>query len=352
MDNARLAALKRLRLQGHNSRTVLFVGNDPAVVAMYRRLTADASTGYTVRGYYADADVADAPPGLTRLGDMTQLALLMKRERNDTIEHGYRSVDIMFCCLPLEDADTIKRVMDFCDGNVVRFFYLPRQGKEQEVRLVPGEFLGTAVYTARPEPLSRPFNRRLKRAFDIVVSCIVCVCIVPLLPVIALLIKVQSPGRIFFRQDRTGQNGKTFRCLKFRSMHESLEADRVQTTKRDSRKFPFGEFMRCTSIDELPQFLNVLRGDMSVVGPRPHMLYHTELYGQLIDKYMVRHFLKPGITGWAQVTGFRGETPELWQMEGRVRRDIWYIEHWSVWLDLKIFLMTIRSIVCPDRHAY
>jgi putative colanic acid biosynthesis UDP-glucose lipid carrier transferase len=135
-------------------------------------------------------------------------------------------------------------------------------------------------------------------------------------------------------------------------MHVNADADRVQATKHDPRKFPFGEFMRKTNLDELPQFFNVLKGDMSVVGPRPHMIFHTEKYSALIDKYMVRHFSKPGITGYAQVTGFRGETEELWQMEGRIRKDIWYIENWSMWLDIKIIFMTALSIVRPDKAAY
>ncbi len=333
-------------------RSVLFIGNDPAVAGMYRRLAANPSSGYTVRGYYADNDITDTPPGLQRIGDMAQLDEVMARTADNVIRGGHHRVDIAVCCLPAEDSETVRKIMDYCDRNVIRCYWLPCGDGEQPFRLVPCRFLDTAVYTARPEPLSRASNRRLKRAFDIAMSSVVCLCTMPLLPLVALLVKIQSPGPIFFRQDRTGQDGRTFRCLKFRSLHVNRDADRVQTTKDDPRKFPFGSFMRRTNIDELPQFLNVLRGDMSIVGPRPHMLYHTEMYGQLIDKYMVRHFLKPGITGWAQVTGFRGETPELWQMEGRIRRDIWYIEHWSLWLDVKIVLMTVRSMVFPDRHAY
>ena len=127
-------------------------------------------------------------------------------------------------------------------------------------------------------------------------------------------------------------------------MHVNKDADKVQATKDDPRKYPFGNFMRKANIDELPQFLNVLKGDMSIVGPRPHMLAHTEMYSHLIDKYMVRHFVKPGVTGWAQVTGYRGETKELWQMEGRVKRDIWYMEHWSIWLDIRIIWLTIKYL--------
>ena len=140
--------------------------------------------------------------------------------------------------------------------------------------------------------------------------------------------------------------------LKFRSMHMNKDADRLQATKDDPRKYPFGNFMRKSNIDELPQFLNVLKGDMSIVGPRPHMLAHTEQYSALIDQYMVRHFVKPGLTGWAQVTGFRGETKELWQMEGRVKRDIWYMENWSIWLDIRIIWLTAKTIFVHDKNAY
>ena len=163
---------------------------------------------------------------------------------------------------------------------------------------------------------------------------------------------MQSPGPIFFRQLRTGLDGHNFYCYKFRSMHVNKDADRLQATKDDPRKFPFGNFMRKTNIDELPQFWNVLLGNMSIVGPRPHMLAHTKQYERLIDKYMVRHFVKPGITGWAQVKGFRGETRELWQMEGRINCDIWYIQHWSIWLDIRIIWMTFKFFFKRDGNAY
>ena len=151
---------------------------------------------------------------------------------------------------------------------------------------------------------------------------------------------------------RTGLDGRTFNMYKFRSMHVNDDADTLQATKDDPRKYPFGDFMRKTNIDELPQLWNVLRGDMSIVGPRPHMLLHTEMYSQLINKYKVRLFVKPGMTGWAQVNGFRGETKELWQMEGRVKRDIWYMENWSIWLDIRIILLTMKLLFRHDRNAY
>ena len=169
---------------------------------------------------------------------------------------------------------------------------------------------------------------------------------------VAIVTKITSPGPVFFKQKRNGLNGKEFYCYKFRSMKVNRDADTVQATKDDPRKTKFGNFLRKSSIDELPQFINVLKGDMSVVGPRPHMLKHTEEYSALINKYMVRHFIKPGITGWAQVNGCRGETKELSQMEDRIRKDIWYVENWSFWLDLRIIYMTVRNAIHGEDNAY
>ncbi len=197
-----------------------------------------------------------------------------------------------------------------------------------------------------------PIGMFYKRCFDIVFSLVACVAIALFIPIIALIIKLQSRGPIFFVQDRTGKYGRTFRCLKFRTMRTNGECNIRQCTKHDPRVFPFGRFLRRTNLDELPQFFNVLMGDMSIVGPRPHMLYHTHYYSKRIPQYMSRHLVRPGITGWAQVTGFRGETSELWQMEERVRRDMWYINHWSLWLDLRIMVMTVKTIFVRDEMAY
>ena len=187
----------------------------------------------------------------------------------------------------------------------------------------------------RREPLELLENRMMKRGFDIICSLLFLCILFPIIYVIVgLAIKISSPGPVFFKQKRSGEDGREFWCYKFRSMRVNAQCDTLQATEHDPRKTRIGDLIRKTNVDELPQFINVLKGDMSLVGPRPHMLKHTEEYSHLINKYMVRHFVKPGITGWAQVTGFRGETKELWQMEGRVQRDIWYIEHWTFLLDL------------------
>ena len=346
-----LNILKYFRSKGLNSRTVIFVGNDPAVSEMYKMMTEDPSAGYVVKGYYADEDITKAPKGLKRIGTMKQLQELISSTMNDTINGAPSNIDEVFCCLSHKSPEIIN-IMHFCDKNVIHFYYLPLVFGEYKLHFDAQNFMGRTVYSNHIEPLSSISNRFIKRSFDIVVSGFACLCVLPFIPIIALIIKIQSPGPIFFKQARTGLNGDTFYCLKFRSMHVNKDADKAQATKNDPRKFAFGNFMRKTNIDEFPQFINVLKGDMSIVGPRPHMLHHTEVYGSLIDKYMVRHFSKPGITGWAQVTGYRGETKELWQMEERIRRDIWYIENWSFWLDIKIIFMTAKSIICPDKNAY
>ncbi len=347
-----LFILKTFRKKGYNSRTVLFVGNDPAVLEMYKMLTEDPTAGYHVLGYYADQKIANAPEEFQHIGSIQQLNKFMDDTLTNTLNGNPIGLKEIFCCLSHNDSDEIVRIIRFCDKNIVHFCYLPRQFGEYKLHLDPQVFMGKTIYSNHIEPLTIGANRLKKRIFDLVLSSIACLCILPFFPFIALIIKIQSPGPIFFCQQRTGLNGRTFLCLKFRSMHVNKDADKAQATKDDPRKFAFGNFMRKTNIDEFPQFLNVLKGDMSIVGPRPHMLHHTEVYGTLIDKYMVRHFSKPGITGWAQVTGYRGETKELWQMEERIRRDIWYIENWSFWLDIRIILMTAKSIVMPDKNAY
>ena len=210
---------------------------------------------------------------------------------------------------------------------------------------------GTSAVTLQTSPLEDFDNAALKRGCDLIVSAGLLIFVFPFVYLIfGTLIKLSSPGPIFFRQKRSGLNGKEFDCYKFRSMRVNADSDSKQATEHDPRKTRIGDFMRRTNIDELPQLINVFLGDMSLVGPRPHMLKHTEEYSALIDKYMMRHFVRPGITGWAQVTGFRGETKELWQMEGRVKKDIWYIEHWNFALDLWIMIQTV--LTTRSKNAY
>ena len=340
--------IKKYRKVGGNSRSTLFIGADSELLNVYHRLLDDASNGYRIMGYYADEEMTELPEDveLKRLGTLQEFLKDMNGMEEQFV------CDEMYVCLSRRDKDTVRRLSHFCDQHVIRFYFVPVSVETLGINLKRELLDDMEVYTTYEIPLANPVNKLIKRFFDIVLSFIFLIPTALMIPFILLIIKIQSPGPIFFKQKRTGLDGKEFEMLKFRSMHVNKDADKVQATKDDPRKYPFGNFMRKSNIDELPQFLNVLKGDMSIVGPRPHMLAHTEQYSQLIDKYMVRHFVKPGLTGWAQVTGFRGETKELWQMEGRVKRDIWYIEHWSVWLDIRIIWMTAKTVFIHDKNAY
>lgn len=337
--------LGEVRKRGRNSRTVIFLGSDPANLAVYNEIKSDPTTGYRVLGYYSNDEILGAPEEFVKLGNRQDFQEIIEGKRPKL------RVDEIYCSLS-RDEDVIRKIIRYCDREVIHFFYVPRVFPCLQMSLKP-EIMGrTVIYTNHHEPLMEVGNRMIKRTFDIVVSLLLLIVMLPFFPVIAFIVKKQSPGPLFFRQERTGMNGKNFVCIKFRSMHINADADRVQATKDDPRKFPFGNFMRKYNIDELPQFYNVLKGDMSIVGPRPHMTLHTEQYSALIEKYMVRHFAKPGITGLAQITGFRGETEELWQMEGRILKDIDYIENWNFWLDVKICFLTAWTMVHHDKNAY
>ncbi|MDB5119055.1 MAG: Undecaprenyl-phosphate glucose phosphotransferase [Sphingobacteriales bacterium] len=209
------------------------------------------------------------------------------------------------------------------------------------------------VISLRTEPLENMDNRFKKRLFDIVVSLSVIVFVLSwLFPIVALIIKLESKGPVLFKQKRSGKYNKSFYCLKFRSMRLNAESDKLQARQNDARVTAFGKYLRRTSLDELPQFFNVLLGTMSVIGPRPHMLKHTLEYRAIIDKYMVRHHLKAGITGWAQINGYRGETNTISLMGKRIEHDIWYLEHWSLMLDLKILFVTIIQFFKPNGSVY
>lgn len=343
MRIAQRLLIKRYRLAGRNTRTVTFVGTDPDLQAVYGKLINDPTIGYKPLGYYGEKGAWEELKWLGTVQD-----LLDGLGRNDKMVMG----DDMFVCLSRREGGTVRALSKYCDQLMTRFFYVPVSLEALGLNLYR-EFLDDIeLFSTYEMPLVNPVNKAVKRTFDIVLSALFLLLVLPFFPIVALIIKWQSPGPIFFKQLRTGLDGREFYCYKLRSMHVNDAADTLQATKDDPRKYAFGDFMRKSNIDELPQFWNVLKGDMSIVGPRPHMLAHTEMYSQLIDKYMVRHFVKPGVTGWAQVTGYRGETKELWQMEGRVRRDIWYMEHWSIWLDIRIIWLTIKNMVVRDKNAY
>jgi len=205
----------------------------------------------------------------------------------------------------------------------------------------------------RTIPIDTAINQFIKRAFDIIVAIIALVGVLSwLTPLMAILIKLDSKGPVFFKQKRNGLDYREFYCYKFRSMRPNKRANLNQVSRNDERITTIGRFIRKTSMDELPQFINVLKGDMSVVGPRPHMVSHTHMYAERIDKFMVRHFIKPGITGLAQVSGYRGEVETDNDIINRVKFDIFYVENWSLLLDIKIIIITIVKAIRGDDKAY
>lgn len=335
--------MKRFRMMGAQGRRVVFLGAGNNLRHLYDILTHEYVTGFRVKGYFDNHSENKFTDVLPRLGGISDLIPYLKKQQ----------VDIIFCNLTSSHEQEILEVMNYCENHLIRFYSVPNV-RNYVHHVMSVENLGSMpVLTLREEPLTRPRNKFLKRAFDIVFSLTFLLTLFPIIFIIAAIgIKLSSPGPIFFRQKRTGLNGRDFYCLKFRSMHINKEADTLQATENDPRKFPFGDFLRRTNIDEMPQFINVLLGDMSVVGPRPHMLKHTEEYGHLIDKYMVRHWAKPGITGWAQINGARGETEHLWQMEKRINLDVWYIENYSFMLDIRIIFGTVLNTLRHDDQAY
>lgn len=333
--------IKYYRRRGRNFSKVVIVGTNSTALKLYEEISSDVGFGYCMKGFFDNEPHDGLPDGLYR-GSLDDLDTYVT-------EHG---IDEIFCTLPGECEDSIRRTLQIADSNVVQYYYVPSFS-----RYVHRDYemyaMGTVpVMSVRHQPLSRTSNRILKRAFDIVFASVFLLCSPLIALPVAIAIKMSSPGPILFRQKRTGYRGREFYCYKFRTMKVNASADTQQATKNDPRKTRVGDFLRRTSIDELPQFINVLRGDMSVVGPRPHMLKHTEEYSNLINKYMLRHTIKPGITGWAQINGYRGQTEELWQMGKRVEYDVWYTEHWGLLLDLKIIFRTVYNAVRGEKNAF
>ena len=335
--------IKRIRRMGLNSRTVTLVGDDLELKNIRKELINNPTTGYKISEVWSNER---GEQNDTWCGTVSDLCSLIKSGKAPALG------DEMYVCLSRKERDTIRLLSTECDKQVTKFFLVPISVESIGLRLKREYINDIEVFVTHEITLESLPNRLLKRAMDVAMASGALLFTGLIFPVVYVMIKLQSPGPIFFKQERTGLNGRNFSIMKFRSMHVNKDADKLQATKNDPRKFRFGDIMRKMNIDELPQFWNVLRGDMSVVGPRPHMLAHTEMYSKLIDEYMVRHFVKPGITGWAQVTGFRGETKELWQMEGRVKRDVWYMENWTIWLDIRIIWLTVKSIFIHDKNAY
>ncbi|MCL2649399.1 MAG: undecaprenyl-phosphate glucose phosphotransferase [Candidatus Azobacteroides sp.] len=332
------------RKAGYNYKTIVIVGAGKSGLKLYEELNNDQSAGYRVLGFFDENQLSNIPSDTLLLGTISELETFVVE--ND--------IDEIYCALPSSQHNVIVKIMNFCEKNMLQFFLVPEYSHYIKKSLMLGSIGAIPILSIRPEPLQYIHNRILKRSWDIVFSLIILVTVFPILFIIvAPMIKLTSPGPVFFKQLRTGIYGKEFGCYKFRTMKVNRDSDLKQATKDDFRITKIGAFLRKTNLDEMPQFFNVLKGEMSVVGPRPHMLSHTKLYSSLIDKFMVRHSIRPGITGWAQITGYRGEISEIEQMEERVKRDVWYIENWNFFFDLKIIALTALSMLKREReNAY
>jgi putative colanic acid biosynthesis UDP-glucose lipid carrier transferase len=335
--------LRRLALRPENRRRAVVVGAGALGVKVARAFQARGDMGLSFLGYFDDRadERVDGDAVLQRLGTLRQVAPYIR-------EHGIHEV---YITLPLGSQPRIAELLEQVQGTTASVFFVPDvfgitiiQGRLEDMNGVPVVGLCETPFTGT--------NRLVKRLSDLVLASAVLVLTSPLLLVIAIGVKLSSLGPVIFKQRRNGLDGEEIVIYKFRSMRAQDDGAVVpQASKADPRITPFGAFLRRSSLDELPQFVNVLQGRMSIVGPRPHAVAHNEQFRQLIKTYMVRHKVKPGITGWAQIHGHRGETDTVAKMQARVEYDLEYLRNWSLGLDLQIIARTIK-LVFFDRHAY
>lgn len=327
--------------KGAHAKKSVIIGTGHAAMQLYDYFTFQKSSGYKFVGFFDDYPNKSCPQDLIlgKLDDVRDYCL-------------QESITEIFYAKDLTDTDLIKHLTDYADKNFKYLHFVPDFKGLQKSKFDITFFNHVPVINYTKAPLGGYFNRLVKRSFDVVFSLSVIVFIFPfIVPLIALLIKLESKGPVFFKQLRPGKGNQLFECYKFRTMRVN-ESTEKQATKNDPRITRIGSILRKTSMDELPQFFNVLKGDMSVVGPRPNMISQLEYYSKEIDKYNFRHFITPGITGYAQVNGFRGETKDIMLMKKRVEFDAWYIENWSLSLDIKIIILTVWRIFTGEEYAY
>lgn len=323
-----------LRKSGFNFKRYLIIGAGNLGLNFYRKIISSNELGIKIMGFLdddkelinsTDPEYTDSIKGLI-LGGTDKIETVLKS----------KFIDNVIIALPMRAENKIVELTNICEKYGIKAELIPDYFKiiseNPSIRMIKGY----PLIGIRNVPLENMFNRLTKRIFDLIFSFCALIFLIPLFIIVTVIIKFTSKGPVFFKQKRTGLKQKEFNIIKFRTMSVNEEADIKQTTKDDPRKTKFGNFLRKTNIDELPQIINILKGEMSIVGPRPHMLSHTEEFYQKYDKYLVRHWVKPGLTGWAQVNGWRGDS----DIGIRVKYDIEYIENWTLWFDIKIIFLT------------
>ncbi|QUM76611.1 undecaprenyl-phosphate glucose phosphotransferase [Moritella sp. 24] len=318
---------------GINLQKMAILGATSTGANLYNEISSCDELGFDFVGFFDDRDADRLPDNLTITSNISDAILEAKNG----------GIDVLFITLPISAEKRIAEIINLLSDTTVDVYVVPvfmlsevmhgrvtHVGKIDALSIFESPYLGSKIW--------------LKRFEDIVVSLLAITLLSPVYILIAIILKLTSAGPVLFKQSRYGLHGEKISVFKFRSM-TVMESDGevTQTTRDDKRVTPFGAFLRRTSLDELPQFFNVLLGDMSVVGPRPHAVSHNEEYRKLIQFYMLRHHVKPGITGWAQVSGWRGETDTLDKMQKRVEFDLYYILQWSIWFDLKILMLTVTT---------
>ena len=332
-------SLNQYRKKGFNFRRIIIVGSGEIAFDLKQVIERNTQFGYKIIGVFSDEKIIDKD----YIGPVDRIE-----------EFSYKNnIDEIYCSISDLKTNQVSYLTEFSDNNLIRLKLLPDVRGFSNRKLKIDFYEHVPVLIFRNIPLDDIANRFLKRLFDFLFSLIVILLVLSwLFPIIAILIKLNSKGPVLFKQVRSGKNNADFKCWKFRTMYVNTGADSKQASKSDARITSLGAFLRKTSIDEMPQFFNVFYGHMTVVGPRPHMTKHTEEYAGIVNKYMFRHFVKPGITGLAQVKGLRGETKSSLAMEHRIRLDMLYIENWSLILDLKIIVLTILNVFKGDDKAY
>ncbi|NMH25787.1 undecaprenyl-phosphate glucose phosphotransferase [Flavobacterium solisilvae] len=330
--------LKKYRIvTGSNFRNAVIIGYTSESIRLKGVLENRKDYGYRFFGYFSDKKQNEEIKG--RIEDL----------KNFVIEN---SIDEIFCSLNEISNEKLKDLVEFADDNKKAIKFIPDTKEIFSKNLKINYYELFPVLTLQKTELHNPLIKAFKRTFDIIFSLIVILFLLSwLIPLLAILIKLESKGPVFFKQGRPGLDEEEFFCYKFRSMQVNRFTEK-EASKNDPRVTKMGKFMRKTSIDELPQFFNVLLGDMSVVGPRPHLWSQNKAYASKIKKYMVRHYVKPGITGLAQVKGFRGEIETEEDMINRIKYDVFYIENWSIIMDLKIIFQTVINIFKGEEKAY
>ncbi len=336
--------LQAIRKKGYNQRNVVIVGAGDVGIKLANNIYHSAELGLSVAGFYDDnveVLIATDQENLEVVGNL-----------NDLIQDAkFMNIDRIYITLSMRHIAYVKQLVGALSDTTCSVVFVPDMFSFDLLNSRMGHLNGIPTISIYDTPMEGA-NRFVKRIEDMVLSALILLLISPILLVIAVLIKVTSPGPVFFKQHRYGIDGKPIKVWKFRSMTTADNGSKVvQATKGDTRITPLGGFLRKTSLDELPQFFNSLKGEMSIVGPRPHAVTHNEEYRKLIGGYMLRHKVKPGITGWAQINGWRGETDTLEKMEKRIEFDLEYISGWSLYWDIKIIFLTIfKGFV--NKNAY